>query len=441
MKFVALFLILIANSLLADDNLLQSGPMLGYSEYQEVVVWVQTKSEAEVFLKYFDADKKEFQTDRIQTEKSNAYTAHFIIGSLLPGKTYNYELFINNKKVTLPYELKFKTQKLIDNEGNYADFRVITGSGAYINESYFDRPGKPYGGEYEIYKSMAEVNADLMVWLGDNVYLREADWYSKSGMLARYTHSRSLPELQKLLSSAHHYAIWDDHDYGPNDSDRGFRDKKDALEVFKLFWGNLQYGLKNNPGAYFKFTYQDVEFFMLDNRYYRSPTDRRTGNQTMLGEVQLKWLLESLASSTATFKIVTMGGEFLSTEQTHEFYAQYPAERQEILDFVINEQIEGVLFLNGDVHYSDLCQYKPKNFYPLLDFTVSPFTSGVFAAGCEKNEPLRIEGTCVPERNFGVIDVSGKRGNRNLRLAIYDKNARLIWEKNFNQQFFTINGN
>lgn len=67
--------------------------------------------------------------------------------------------------------------------------------------------------------------------------------------------------MQEMLSSMHHYAIWDDHDYGNNDSDRGWRNKQDALDVFKMFWGNPGYGIDGKPGVTTSFNYSDVEFF------------------------------------------------------------------------------------------------------------------------------------------------------------------------------------
>lgn len=53
------------------------------------------------------------------------------------------------------------------------------------------------------------------------------------------THSRSVAELQPFLASTHHYAIWDDHDYGPNDSDRGFYNKIKHCRHFAIF-GQIQ---------------------------------------------------------------------------------------------------------------------------------------------------------------------------------------------------------
>src|SRR5690606_32402414 len=100
------------------------------------------------------------------------------------------------------------------------DFHFITGSCNYLNDEPYDRPGKPYGQGGEIHRHMAESGADFMLWLGDNMYTRPAEYSSPSGIWYRYFKDFSAPEMQPLLRNMHHYAVWDDHDYGPNDSNR-----------------------------------------------------------------------------------------------------------------------------------------------------------------------------------------------------------------------------
>ena len=78
-----------------------------------------------------------------------------------------------------------------------------------------------------------------MIWLGDNIYLREVDWYPAFGILARNTHTRSLPEMQPLLASTHHYAIWDDRLHFTSTTALIFI--KGTLET-SLFWGNPTMG-------------------------------------------------------------------------------------------------------------------------------------------------------------------------------------------------------
>ena len=80
-------------------------------------------------------------------------------------------------------------------EGDAPDFDFVAGSCFYINEEAYDRPGKPYGGDYQILDAIYRDKPDFMVWLGDNTYLREADWDSKSGIYHRYSHTRALKRI------------------------------------------------------------------------------------------------------------------------------------------------------------------------------------------------------------------------------------------------------
>ena len=159
-----------------------------------------------------------------------------------------YAVIVNGRRISRPYPLRFQTQKLWQWREEPPAFRIALGSCAYVNEPEYDRPGNAYGGGLEIFTSIVRTKPDAMLWLGDNVYLREVDWYTRTGILARYTHSRSIPELQPLLASTHHYATWDDHDFGPNNSDRSWIHKDVSLDAFKLFWGNPGYGVGGKPG-------------------------------------------------------------------------------------------------------------------------------------------------------------------------------------------------
>src|SRR5688500_13515381 len=150
-------------------------------------------------------------------------------------------------------------------------YTVAIGSCAFVNEVPYDRAGDPYGGGYEIFESIAARRPDAMVWLGDNTYLREVDWDSPDGIAYRYAHTRSLPEIQRLLAIAPHYATWDDHDYGPNDSDRSYVLKSVSLNTFRRYWPNVTAGLPGVPGVFTRFQLADVEFFLLDDRFHRTP--------------------------------------------------------------------------------------------------------------------------------------------------------------------------
>jgi alkaline phosphatase D len=267
-----------------------------------------------------------------------------------------------------------------------------------------------------------------MLWLGDNVYLREVDWWSRTGIMYRYTHTRSLPELQPLLGSTHHYAIWDDHDYGPNDSDRTFREKDTTLEAFTTFWGNPSAGIAGVGGITTTFEWADVQFFLMDDRWSRTPNDLLGGERRMLGKQQLDWLIEALASSRAPFKLVAIGSQVLNPVARFEHYATYPDEREELLTRIRQQNISGVIFVSGDVHHTSLSKLERRGTYPLYDITISPLTAGVATGAADEANYLRVPNTLVIDRNFATLDFSGPRTDRQLVITVYDTQGRQRWQ-------------
>jgi alkaline phosphatase D len=428
-----LLLLALPVSAAAQASLLQSGPMAGYSEMREVLLWAQTTRPARVHFVYWDttAPGRRMSSDTVQTRGETAHTARVRIGALEPGRGYAYELHINGQRVARPYPLRFQTQALWQWRSDPPAFRIALGSCFYVNEPVYDRPGAPYGGDYGILTHLAARRPDVMLWLGDNTYLREVDWYSRHGILARHTHTRSLAELQPLLGAAHHYATWDDHDFGPNDADRSFRDKHLTREAHAIFWGNPTVGVPAVPeGITTMFQWGDAEFFLLDNRWFRTPNYRRTGERTMLGRAQLQWLIDALVFSQAPFKFVVVGGQVLNpVGLPQENLATYPEERAELLRLLAEERIPGVVFLTGDRHHTELSVLPREGLYPLYDLTISPLTAGVGTRGATEGNTLRVEGTYLAERNFATLDFSGPRADRVMTVTVVDKDGQERWTR------------
>jgi alkaline phosphatase D len=422
----------------AQKELLQSGPVLGYSEMREVKIWVQTKKTAEVKIRYINIkDKNEIHwTDAVITQKNQAFTAKLTADEVEPGNRYKYTLYINNKAVSFDYETVFQTLPVWKWRGDAPDFSFITGSGAYINETEYDRHGKPYGGDYQIFTNIAETKADFMLWLGDNVYLREPDWNSQTGIFKRNTHTRSTPEMQKMFAVMHHYAIWDDHDYGPNDSDRGYAHKDLTLKTFELFWPNPAFGVGEERGVYTFYNWNDCEFFLLDNRYYRSPDFLKEPNKTQLGEKQKQWLKDALIQSDASFKFIALGGQFLNTSGKYESYGNYgfADERNEIIEFIQKNNIKNVVFLTGDRHLSEVSVLDRAGCPKIYDITTSPFSSGPSNIPPDEVNPFRVSGSLFNQHIFAKIDVSGTLSERKMTLTYRDADGKILYTFNIQKE-------
>ncbi|MBK9734508.1 MAG: alkaline phosphatase family protein [Saprospiraceae bacterium] len=403
--------------------------MLGPVTLRDVTLWMQTTKEASVKFGYrIKGGKTPFvYSDNVITKKENEYTVSVHISDVLPGATYEYTSYINNKQIVLKYPTEFRTQTHWQHRSDPPDFSFIAGSCMYINDVDFDRPGKGYGSGYTILNEMYKSRPDLMIWLGDNTYLREGDFESRAGIYKRQTHTRSLPELQPFLASFPQYATWDDHDYGTNDSDWTFPLKHHSLDAFKDFWPSESYGSGHTEGVTSSFEYNDCQFFMLDDRWYRT-VEKEEGS--ILGQQQKYWLLESLLASNASFKFVAVGGQFLSDFAAYENFANYKAEREEIINFIDDHDLKGVVFLSGDRHHSEITMLKTEKGNVLYDVTSSSITSTTYDHRSEANT-LRLPGSMVIEQNFALFNVSGDKKNRKLSLAFINKEGKEVGKYDF----------
>ncbi len=122
-----------------------------------------------------------------------------------------------------------------------------------------------------------------------------------------------------------------------------------------------------------------AEVFVLDTRSYRDPryrVDSEAKPKTMLGAAQKRWLLEGLAKSGATWKIVASsvplslaGGNERDMQGLHYRDAWgaveagnpygFGRELREIADAIGAKRVTNVLFLTGDQHFSNLFSYDP----------------------------------------------------------------------------------
>jgi alkaline phosphatase D len=403
--------------------------MHGFADMSSITLWAQTDGAASVAVD-FAPESVPGEPRRIErtTRAEDDFVAHLRLANLDPGTAYRYAVSVDGKRVR---EGGFRTQPFWAFRGDPPDVSIALGSCAYLNDR-FDRPNDRWKPAYGIYDAIAARAPDFMLWLGDNVYFREPEWTNAEGMSARYRQYRELPELARLWTATSHLAIWDDHDYGPNDSDTSFVGKGNALASFKRYWPNPTFGLPGTEGVFGMVTIGDVDLFLLDDRFHRYPNRYpRTPEKTMFGAAQLEWLKQALLSSRATFKVVAAGGQFWNQANRFEGLHDYPADKKALYDWLVEQRIGGVVFVSGDRHFSELLRVPRPGTYPLYELTASPLTAGVFEnlPDVERENPDLVPGTLVLQRNFGMLRVIGPRGARVLAFESYDAEGTLLWRR------------
>jgi alkaline phosphatase D len=435
MKKAFLYVLLVALCLPTPDHVkaqsltrIVSGPMLGHVDYRHATVWVQLSNNPQATkLRFWKKGANKVGSIALARPSTDATAqgydiVHFRLNDLDVNTTYEYQLM--NGDVVIPgSQGSFTTKDLWQWRKPAPDFSFLTGSCSYMNQPQYDRPGRAYGGDSSIYETMAREDAAFMLWLGDNWYTREVDYYSTWGLWYRAAYDRSRPVMQSFLKKMPHYAIWDDHDFGPNDIGREFVLKEESRKVFSGFWANPSCG-EDGMGIYTKLSHGDVDFFLLDDRTWRS-SDRLSDSvngqpnplKKMFGEMQIEWLKNALAGSSATFKVIATGSQVLNPRSPFDCFRKFPAEYLELMAFLREEKISGVVFLTGDRHHSEVIRVEGLTSYPLYDITVSPLTSGTHQfSGPEKDNPYRVFGL-DQKQNYGKISVSGKVKDRRLSVS------------------------
>lgn len=439
---IAFFAFTVPSAAIAGGTLV-SGPMLGYQTHREVAVWMDAEGARTVSLTYVRSDLPEGTLADAPEARPVTITLvapaptpggsqplKFIIGSLPMGARFTYTLAIDERPLTFAYPLKFQTTLQHEYRGPAPDFSFLLGSCAYFNDPPYDRPGRPYGSDRPPWASMAASGADFMIWLGDTLYLREADFSSESGIWSRYRTDRATPSLQPFLAAMPHYATWDDHEFGPNNSNGDWALAPIARAAFEAYWPNQTFGTPRDPSAInHRFQWGDAMFLMLDNRTHRTDStlpDTPAYQKTQYGRAQLAWLKQQLASRNEggarrhlQLTFIVTGSQFLSQRfyPNSEDHHRFQAERAEILDFIRDNKIGGVVFLSGDVHYSEVLRRENLLPYPVFEFTSSALTAGAHTRALEP-DPERM--FAVQRNNYCRIALSGPPEARRLTFSSHD---------------------
>jgi len=201
-------------------------------------------------------------------------------------------------------------------------------------------------------KRYVELDADLHLWLGDNVYVdTQSDidaFYEAYDLLSEK------PYFTELRGQGVHLATWDDHDFGDNNETSSYPLKRESLGAFTAFWGNSEALADPSDGIYqqhiLDFDGKTLNVILLDVRFNRDQPD---GNGDILGEKQWQWLEQAIAAD-ADLTLLVSGTQFLlSSNADSETWENYPLSLARLKDLVRLSNPPPVVMISGDQHYAE----------------------------------------------------------------------------------------
>jgi hypothetical protein len=207
-----------------------------------------------------------------------------------------------------------------------------------------------------VLNAMALVPADFCFLLGDSTYFRPQDWNTRDGMLARWAENRALKAFAALGASKPILAIWDDHDYGPNDSTGNFPNKALSRAAFlSHFPRDVQGPAREGTGIHFTLKIGGTRLVFLDDRTWRDPTPwiTRTGG-AYLGDEQFRWFQDVVEMRDYSRLVVAGGSQFFAPNPFKESYRRHCHEFSEFTALLRDTLEVPVTFLSGDVHLTEV---------------------------------------------------------------------------------------
>ena len=223
-------------------------------------------------------------------------------------------------------------------------------------------------GTQALLKRIASLHPDAVAFIGDTPYIDTTDLARQR---KRYGEFFSQPGMAEWLSSTPLAAVWDDHDFGLNDTDGRLKGKERSLQAFREWHANASFGT-GTEGVYHRLRLGPMEVFMLDTRWFartarcsaadaadpviEGTADAATaGGWTLLGREQWAWLQDGLRASTAPIKLIVSSMVFNSSVRPlkTDYWGMYPEEYARLMRMV-RDVPGGVVLVSGDVHTSRL---------------------------------------------------------------------------------------
>ncbi len=337
----------------------------------------------------------------------------------------------------------------------------------------------PEWGGMKIYKAMADLNADFFVHSGDTIYadgpINEEERTLEDGTVwknivteakskvaetldefrGNYIYNLMDESMRAFNAMTPIIAQWDDHEttnnWYPNEmllADDRYTVKSAALLSARGKQAFMEYFPIRSNGADRERIFRAINYgplldvFVIDMRSYRgdnSPNNQESSSAEtdFLGREQIRWLKQALLASSATWKVIAsdMPIGLLVRDGDTDFEngangdgpaAGRELEMVDLLRFIKYNEINNVVWITADVHYTAAHYYDPEqaqftDFNGFYEFVSGPLNAGTFGPNALDNtfgpQVLYVNAPAEGQANlppsaglqfFGQVEIDGE---------------------------------
>ncbi len=401
----------------AIPNSITNGPRVGATTDHSARIWVRSCRPATITVQYKSAgtDWSGAQSALPLATDANADNIAVIaLENLQPSRPYEYRVLVGGQTPAQPLEGHFRTMPPEDQE---AAFSFAVGTDMHLT----DFPMQT------ILDSVQQHDPAFAVIDGDTVLAEifQVPGISRAAYEGIYRENLADPFVRAFQADVPNVMTWSDHEIYNDWDHRSGPPYPYARAAFDEYMGAVNPPSRNSNGVQFSFKAADVEFYVIDDRTFRSPGEKPDGpDKTMLGAEQKQDLETWLLTSNARFKFIVSDvwwNDFSNHALVGESWPVYRTERNEIFDFIRDNHVAGVVLISGDEHVTGVFHLQPWGLYEIapgpMSWTPSPAL----------NPNPQILYTAGHTRVFGVFAVDTTACPATLRIQLFDDNNNLLY--------------
>lgn len=401
----------------------QFGPSCGDVNAGGAVLWAKADGPGLVCFRVSTSPQLSSGMDvAIEASEQRGFAASLPVAGLEPSARYYYAAAVGDRfdSPTAVLDQAAERGLLAELRGTFrtAPSDQMTGEAVFTWGGDLGADYRPF----TIFDAVRRDQPDFHFLLGDTIYADQV-WTARTldEFRRKYLENLSDPHLQAFARATPWWSIWDDHEVD-NDFDSTWPTMPIGRQAFHEAWP-----IRQQPGdpnrLYRSFRWgQLAEFFILDTRQYRSPSSTPNGpSKTLLGRDQMSWLQNGLLRSPARLKFILSSGPLRYA--SNDNWPGFAYERDNLLRFVVNNGIKGLVVLSGDMHYGAVVDH-PEG---ITEVTAGPLAQRPLDNSHHFGEP-RVRFTYNAGLTYGRCHVRPTPQGAEVFISVRDQNGRSLYE-------------
>lgn len=229
----------------------------------------------------------------------------------------------------------------------------------------------------------------------NNVALYRSAFFETMNYGAFVSPSSRQPQFMRSVASTY---VWDDHDFGPNNSDRTAAGNPAANQAYREWVPH--YPLPGGAtGIYQSWQVGRVLYIASDVRSFRDPNaDPLTPAKTMLGTAQKAWMEALLTSTSAEVLVWQTPSRWVGGTDT---WTDFAYEREQMIQlFGDTGWLDRMILMTADMHALSICSGPANQYGGFPMFMFAGMDAGAWSTGPEYDI-----GSVAGRKQYGTMRV------------------------------------